>query len=333
MTKLQDVARQAGVSAATVSRVINEPALVNGRTRARVQQVIAEMGYHPSRVARRLRVESGRSNLIGLVIPDIQNPFFADIVRGVEDAAQRHGYAVFLGNADEDLDKERRYLEVMRSEAVDGVILPPSCETDTAAAQLVRDGIPVVCVDRRLATVHVDTVMIDNVQGAYEATEHLLAHGHRRVGFISGRLDLSTSRERVQGFRRALEDRGIPMDPELVLSGDGRQESGRELATRLLALPEPPTALVAGNNLMALGALEAIHERGLRIPEQVAIIGYDDTPWARALNPPLTTVRQPGYELGSRAMELLLQRMEQPDRGTSSVLLHPTLVVRRSCGG
>ena len=332
MIKLEDVAHRAGVSPATVSRVVNNPTLVSEGTRARVEQVIAEMGYHPSRVARRLRVESGRSNLIGLVIPDIQNLFFADIVRGVEDTAQRHGYTVFLGNADEDVEKERHYLDVMRSEAVDGVILPPSCETDTAAAQLVRDGIPVVCVDRRLAKLKVDTVVIDNVQGAFEATEHLLALGHRRIGFIGGRVHLSTSRERLQGYRQAFQNRDIPMDPTLVRAGDGRQESGCQLAAELLELADPPTALVAGNNLMALGALEAIHARGLRIPEDVAIIGYDDTPWARALNPPLTTVRQPGHELGSRAMELLLQRIQQPDRSTSSVLLHPTLVVRKSCG-
>lgn len=307
--------------------------MVTEHTRARVEGVIKELGYRPSRVARRLRVEGGRSNLIGLIIPDIQNLFFADMVRGVEDAAQRHGYAVFLGNSDENVEKERLYLEVMSAERVDGVILPPSCETDTAAGDLVLRGIPVVCVDRRLVKVKVDTVVIDNVQGAYEATKHLLRLGHHRIGFIRGRPSLSTSRERLQGYQQALADHGFEPDSTLERAGDGRQESGRQLTKEVLDLARRPTALLVANGLLTLGALEAIQEEGLRMPDDIAIIGYDDMPWARALNPPLTTVRQPGYELGRRAMELLLERVREPDRSTTVVMLHPELVVRRSCGG
>jgi LacI family transcriptional regulator/LacI family repressor for deo operon, udp, cdd, tsx, nupC, and nupG len=332
MARLQDVARIAQVSISTVSRVINEPELVNEATRGRVQKAIDELGYLPSRVARRLRGEGGEAKLIGLVIPDIQNPFFADLARGVEDVAERHGYLVFLGNSDEDAAKEKRYLDVMRAEAVDGIIVPPSSETDEAVLDLVRRKLPVVCVDRRLLRGKVDTILVDNVRGAYEAMEHLIGLGHRRIGFIEGLPQLSTSRERLRGYRQALEEQGIPFDASLVRQGDSRQGSGRELTRELLELPERPSALLVGNNLMTLGALEMIHQKGLRIPEEVAIVGYDDMPWALALNPPLTAVRQPGDEVGRRAMELLLQRIREPQRSVSLVMMQPELVVRKSCG-
>ena len=332
MARLQDVARVAQVSISTVSRVINEPELVNQETRRRVQKAIDQLGYLPSRVAQRLRGEGGDAKLIGLVLPDIQNPFFADLARGVEDVAQRHGYLVFLGNSDEDAAKEKRYLDVMRAESVDGIIVPPCSETDEAVADLVRRQLPVVCVDRRLLRGKVDTVLVDNVRGAHEAMEHLIGLGHRRIGFIEGLPQLSTSRERLQGYRQALEEHGIPFDPTLVRQGDSRHGSGRDLTRELLELPDRPSALLIGNNLMTLGALEMIHQKGLRIPEEVAILGYDDMPWALALNPPLTAVRQPGDEVGRRAMELLLQRIREPQRSASLVMMQPELVVRKSCG-
>jgi DNA-binding LacI/PurR family transcriptional regulator len=333
MTKLQDVARMAGVSTSTVSRALSRPDLVNARTRTRVEEAVRRLGYRPSRVARRLRVEHGFSDLIGLVIPDLQNPFFADLARGVEDIAQRHGYTVLIGNADEDLEKERRYLEVMRAESVDGVIVPPCSKHDPAVAELVHSEMPVVCVDRRLAKARVDTVIVDNMRGAYDAVEHLIGLGHRRIGFIEGRPQVSTSEERLEGYRAALAEYGIVAAPELLRVGDSRQESGRRLAGELLAEPDPPTALLVGNGIMTLGAVETIRREGLRIPQDIAVIGYDDMPWALALTPPLTVVRQPGYELGSRAMEMLLQRIRQPKRSPSVVMLHPELVVRGSCGG
>lgn len=333
MTTLRDVAQAAGVSISTVSRVINEPQVVKSPTRERVQALIRELGYSPSRVARRLRGEARTADLVGLILPDIQNPFFADLARGVEDVAQQHGYLVFLGNSDEDMAKERRYLEVMRAEAVNGVILPPSSGDDDAAREFARSsGVPVVCVDRRLSRVITDTVVVDNVRGAYDAVDHLVRLGHQRIGFIEGRPEISTSQERLQGYRQALAAHGIPLDETLVRRGDSRQASGRHLTEELLALPQRPTALFAGNNLMTLGALEAIRQRRLRIPEDLALLSYDDMPWALAFDPPLTAVRQPGYEVGRRAMELLLARIREPGRAPSLVMLQPELVVRESCG-
>lgn len=330
--KLEDVARAAKVSISTVSRAISQPHRVGEDTRNRVMEVIQEMGYVPSRVARRLRMDRGHAHLIGLILPDIQNPFFADLARGVEDLAQKHGYALFLGNSDENPDKERHYLEAMRAESVDGVIVPPISDTDEAVASLTRARVPVVCVDRRLATVDADTVVVDNVRGAYKATDHLVRLGHQRIGFIEGRPEISTSRERMQGYRQALEEHGLKVDPALIREGDSRQASGARLAGELLDIEDRPTALLVGNNLMTLGALEACHARAFTIPEQLAVVGYDDMPWALALNPPLTAVRQPGYEVGQRAMELLLERIREPGRSTTLVVLQPQLVVRRSCG-
>lgn len=332
MAKLEDVARLAEVSISTVSRVINEPELVRETTRKRVQDAIESLRYQPSRVARRLRVESGWANLVGLIIPDIQNPFFADVARGVEDVAQLHGYMVFLGNSDEDALKERRYLDVMVAEAVDGIIVPPIADNDPAVAELAQTGLPMVCVDRRLARVTVDTIVVDNVRGAYEAVDHLIRLGHQRVGFIEGRPELSTSKERLRGYRQALEEHGIAFDPSLIREGDSRQASGRRLALELLEIPERPSALLVGNNLMTLGALEAINAKGVRMPDDLALISYDDMPWAMAFNPPLTAVRQPGYEVGRRAMELLLRRFREPARSTTLLTLQPELVVRKSCG-
>ncbi|HEY0777387.1 MAG TPA: LacI family DNA-binding transcriptional regulator [Gemmatirosa sp.] len=332
MVGLKDVALRADVSVSTVSRVLTGSPLVNAETRDRVQQAIDALGYHPNRVARRLRGDAAAASLIGLLVPDIQNPFFAEVARGVERVAQAEGYMVFVGNSDEDEAVERRYLRLMRAERVDGIILPASSDNATTVVEMARGGLPIVCVDRRLPRATLDTVVADNVEGAYDAVRHLLAVGHRRIAFIGGRRQLSTTQERQQGYRRALAEQGIVVDETLVRAGDSRQAGGRDLTRELLELPHPPTALLVGNNLMTLGALETIHARGLRIPDDVAVVGYDDMPWAAAFNPPLTAVRQPGQELGRRAAELLLARIEDPSRSTTLVTLRPELVVRLSCG-
>jgi DNA-binding LacI/PurR family transcriptional regulator len=332
MVGLKDVARVAGVSISTVSRVLTASPLVNAETRVRVQQAMDALEYRPNRVARRLRAEGPRASLLGLIVPDILDRFFAEIVRGVESVAQRDGYMVFLGNSDEDGAQERRYVDLMCAESVDGIILPPSPDIAATVAGLARGGLPVVCVDRRLPRAALDTVVADNVHGAHEAVAHLLRVGHRRIGFVGGRPQLSTSQERLEGYRRALDEHGVAFDPSLVREGDSRQAGGREMAGELLRLERPPTALLVGNNLMTLGALETIHRMGLRIPDDVAIVAYDDMPWALALDPPLTAVRQPGFELGRRAAELLLLRIEDPKRSAALVMLRPELVVRASCG-
>jgi LacI family transcriptional regulator/LacI family repressor for deo operon, udp, cdd, tsx, nupC, and nupG len=330
MASLQEVAKRANVSIATVSRVLNKSDKVVPETRALVEQALRDLGYRPSRVARRLRMKDGRAHLVGLIIPDIQNPFYADIARGVEDAAYAAEYALLLCNSDENVDKERFYLDVMTSESVDGVVLPPFDETDAAVIDLVKTGMPVVCVDRSLVKVKTDLVDVDNYRGAFDAALHLIEKGHRNIGLIEGRTHVSTSRERRRGYMDAFAEAGIPVRKDLIRSGDFRQESGRLLAGELLDLRKPPTALFVFNNLMTVGALAAVHQRGLKVPKDVAILGFDDLPWAESLDPPLTVVRQPAYDVGRQAMELLLKRIMEPSRPPVIVRLLPELIVRRS---
>lgn len=330
MATLRDVAREADVSVSTVSRVFNEPDKVRKDTLLKVQRAVNELGYRPSRVARRLRLENGLAHMLGLVIPDIQNPFFADLARGVEDVAQANGYTVIVNNSDEDPRKQKLCLETLRTESVDGVIVPPVREKDEDIDALAASGVPIVCVDRRMKDIAYDTIVSDNVRGAHEAVSHLIEHGHRRIGLIGGIPTISTSIERREGYERALVDNGIEVDHDLIREGDSRQGSGRSMAESLLDLPDRPTALFSGNNLMTLGALEAIHLRGLRIPGDISIVAYDDVPWALALNPPLTAVDQPGYEIGRRAAEMLLQRIHEPKRSPTLVTLQPKLIVRKS---
>src|SRR5688572_16465237 len=208
MASLQEVARRARVSIATVSRVLNKSEKVVPETRAAVEQALLDLGYRPSRVARRLRMNSGRAHLVGLIIPDIQNPFYAEIARGVEDAAYKNEYALLLCNSDENPEKERFYLDVMQDESVDGLVLPPFDETDAAVVDVIRSGMPVVCVDRSLSRVKTDLVEVDNYRGALDAVNHLLDKGHRAIGLIEGRAEVSTSRERRRGYVDALAARG-----------------------------------------------------------------------------------------------------------------------------
>ncbi len=331
MSSLTDVAARAQVSIATVSRVINNSDKVVPGTREIVKRAMRELGYKPNRVARRLRQKGGKRHLLGLIIPDIQNPFFAELARGVEDVAYANEFAVMLCNSDENQKKEQFYLDVMSAESVDGIILPPLNELDPAVLKMIESGMPIVTVDRSLARAGMDKVEIDNRRGAYEAVEYILQRGHRRIGLITGRSNISTSRERRLGYEDALAAHQVPSDPELIRTGDFKQASGRVLADELLSLPIPPTALFVLNNLMTVGALEAIHKRGLKIPAQVAVIGFDDLPWAEALDPPLTVVRQPAYEVGRSAAELLLKRLGDLKRPETHLVLRPQLIIRSSC--
>lgn len=332
MSNLTDVANKARVSITTVSRVINDSDKVNSETRNRVLSAMRALGYKPSRVAQRLRGVKGRSKLLGLIIPDIQNPFYSNIVRGIEDVAYQHNYAVILCNSDEDPEKENFYLDVLRSESVDGIILPPIHQNGETIESLIASGIPLVCVDRKLSGRFIDTVVVNNESGAYQVTNYLLGLGHHKIGFISSSSSFSSFVERRKGYENALMEHGIEPDPTRMGFGDQRSiESGKELALRLLNTIDRPSALFVTNNLLLLGALETIHNLGLDIPGDISIAGFDDMPWAKSINPPLTVVAQPGYDMGRKAVELLFQRIADPKRESLSVVLEPKLILRRSC--
>jgi LacI family transcriptional regulator/LacI family repressor for deo operon, udp, cdd, tsx, nupC, and nupG len=332
MTSLKDVAKEASVSIATVSRVLNNPGMVNEETRAKVSRAIAKLDFKTNRVARRLRIKEGASKIIGLVLPDISNPFYVDVLRGVEDYAFENEYALISCNFDQNENRKDLYLNILQSESIDGMVVAPVNEHDKKVTKLVESGMPIVCIDRGLTDIDADIVLVDNRKGAYDAVSHLIGLGHERIAFISGLPSIPTSSERLEGYKEALREHHIPFVPELIKYSDSKHESGLRLTRDLLGGKTPPTALFTGNNLITLGALEMIHSLGLSIPRDIAIVGFDDMYWSISLNPPLTAVRQPGYDIGRRGAELLLQRIKHPGRLTQKVIFNAELKVRKSCG-
>ncbi|MFF3918637.1 LacI family DNA-binding transcriptional regulator [Streptomyces sp. NPDC001852] len=339
MTTINDVARAAGVSPATVSRVLNGGRVTAERAE-RVRRAAAELGFAPNRVARSLRMR--RSSLIGLIIPDIANPFFTALARGVEDAAQRTSFSVVLCNTDGNLDKERRYLDIAVAERMAGVIVAAASRSRTDVSALQSRGIPVVAVDRRPRGAGVDAVLVDNEDGSAAATAHLLARGYRRIACITGPQGASTAEERLAGYRRALrtfldDGPGAPAGDvdrlrEYTRHADFRAEGGYTAMAGLLALPLRPDAVFAANNLMAAGALQAVREAGLEPPE-IGVLSFGEVPWAPLVQPGLTTVRVPSYDLGRTAAGLLLDRITGTERPLRTVVLRTSLRVGRSTAG
>lgn len=323
-----DVARKAGVSVATVSRVLNDSPLVSEAVRRKVLRAVKALNYQPNRTAQRLR--AGRSHVIGLIISDIQNPFFTSVVRGIEDVAYQRGYSLVLCNSDEDPTKEKLYLDVMRSEEVAGVIIASASESHSHVDDLLAYQIPVVAIDRQIDQRRIDSVLVTNSEGAYAAVTHLIELGHRRIGYVGLPLTLTPGKERYAGYQRALRVHHLRLKRDYVRIADAKQQGGYTSTRDLLTCCPEVTALFVANNLMTLGALAAIRERGLRIPADISIVGFDDMPWANLLQPPLTAIAQPTYQLGQRAAELLLARLQERDRPVTRERLNTELIVRGS---
>lgn len=328
MVTIKDVARDAGVSPATVSRVLNGRPRVDPGLANRVRAAAVQLGYRPSRVARNLRRQ--QTSIWGMVISDIRNPFFTDLVRAVEDVASAAGYSLVLCDADEDVAKEARYLDLVVAERMAGVIVSPASPTASDLGPLVAHGIPVVLVDREVESPALDTVLVDNRRGARDAVEHLIENGYQRIACITGPEFTTTGAERLAGYRDAVDRAGRPFDPALVRFADFRETGGFVATRSLLELSAPPDAIFVANNLMTLGALGAIEEAGWAIPAQVALVGFDDMPWARLIRPPLTTVSQPTYAVGQETARLLLRRVQGDQSPPRHVMLATTLRVRGS---
>lgn len=329
MTTINDVAQRAGVSPVTVSRVLNDAPNVHAATRERVAEAIAELGYVPNVAARSLR--SRRTRSIALIVPDITNTFWTTVARGVEDAARGQGYTVLLGNSDENPDKQASYLETVAAQRADGVLIAP-CDSAAARLALLRErGIPTVVLDRRVAGWDVDTVRGDSVSGAYALTAHLLRLGHRRIALITGTADTSVSQDRLLGYRAALAEAGVAFDAALVRSGNFKQDTAHAETARLLDEGREVSAFFAANNAIALGVIAALRDRRLRIPQDVALVAFDDIAGAAQVFPFLTVAAQPAYEMGATAARLLLGRLlgAAPPQ---QVVLPCTLIVRYSCG-
>jgi LacI family transcriptional regulator len=327
---IKHVAEAAGVSTATVSRVLSGLAGVRADVRDRVREVVRSLGYQPNRVARSLRVRTTRT--IGVIIPDIENPFFTRVVRGIEEVLQAAEYSLLLADSNESPARERANLATLQAEGVAGVIFTAAEGQRADYRNLLGPRLPLVAVSRVLPGLKEDTVTVGNAEGARMAVAHLIGLGHRRIGLISGPMGISTARDRQAGYEKALREAGLPLARDLIQYADFRQTGGYSAMRQLLEMRVPPPAVFAGSNLITLGALQAIHERGLDIPGQIAIVGFDDMPWAVSLQPPLTAVAQPAFEVGIAAARLLLERLREPDRPIRHIVLETRLVIRASCG-
>jgi LacI family transcriptional regulator len=325
---IHDVAARARVSPATVSRVLNDHQDVGSDFRERVLAAISELGYRPNGSARSLRTRA--TAVLGIIISDITNPFFTAMVRGIEDTAQAGGYSVILANTDEDLAKEQRYLEVAAAEQVAGVILAPASSKQTSTGVLAERQIPVVLVDRRLRNAQLDSVTVNNYKAAREATRHLIEQGCRRVGIIAGLARTTTGSRRLAGYKAAFGDCGRAVDPSLIMHADFRVGGGYEATKSMLSRSKRPDGLFISNNMMTVGALEALSEAGIDVPGEIALVGFDETVWATALRPPLTVVAQPVYEIGNAAARLLLERIAGAPVSPRNIGLEARLIVRGS---
>ncbi len=332
MVNRNDVARFAGVSPATVSYVVNNgPRPVANETRERVLRAIKQLNYQPSAVARNLRLQ--RTSTLGLVLPDMQNPYFAEVTRGIEAVAFENNYTVILCHSDYSYERELQYIDTLRMQRVAGVIWIPATDRMEAYNKLVSYDMPTVLVDRYVTGQKVPAVVVDNFRGGYIATEHLIQLGHRRIGAIVRPVELSHSQGRLRGYMAALRDQGLEVDQALIAPGGYYLENGRRAFRQLMEQNPRPTAIFAYNDIMAIGALRAAHQYGLRVPDDLSIIGFDDIPEADFTCPALTTVSQAKFDMGRRGAELLLQMIEGGDLpALDAPLLVPRLVVRESTG-
>jgi len=327
MSTIQDVAKAAGVSVATVSRVLNKSKSVSAETRELVLDTIKKLNYQPNLLGRNLRRTETR--LILILLPSISNPFYATLVKGAEDVAHKNGYNVMLCNTDSDINRERTYLELLKNRLADGLIFM-SPEIDKDELTSISKNFPVVQCCEYKEGADVPRIAIDNLAAAYKAVKHLVGLGHRRIGMISGGNEYVSTKQRELGYRNALEDSGIDFDSTLIKHGNYGFRSGLRAANQLLSMSNRPTAIFAISDSMAVGAIRAAKENGLKVPGDLAVVGFDDISFASMCEPPLTTISQPKYDLGCAAMELLLWQIQGKHVETNEIILEHELIIRQS---
>jgi DNA-binding LacI/PurR family transcriptional regulator len=330
---IKDIARAADVSHSTVSRALGDSPLVSAETKVRIQDLAREMGYSPDAQARSLVM--GRTQTIGIVVTTITDPFIAEIVQAVESTAHDHGYSVILASSSSEPEREIAAVEMLRSKRVDGVIVASSRVGALYQEHLDRLGVPVVLVNSRNEErgAYTFSVIVDNRHGGHLATGHLLQQGHRRIAYVTGPAGHSDNLERLAGYHQALAEAGMALDPAVVVQGTGRVGGGERAWSVLRALDEPPTAAFCYNDVTAMGLLHATRQAGKSVPEDLAVVGFDDIPFARYVHPPLTTVAQPKPEMGKRAMEMVMSLMANGGPGTgqvSNIVVQGQLIVRES---
>jgi len=326
---IKDVAELAGVHPSTVSRVINNDSRISEKTKEKVILIINKLGYTPNAIARGLKTK--RTYTLGILIPDITNPFFAEIARGVEDAANKKNFNVILCNTDGKLKKENTYLQILRGKRVDGLILGTAHIKDKSILELERKKFPYILVCRGIKELGKNCVIVDDVEGGIMATEYLIKLGHRRIAHITGPLKTRSALNRLKGYKLALKKYEIEYREELVGEGDFRIKGGYQVMKRFLKLAEPPTAIFAANDLLALGAMQAIQKKKYHVPKDFSIIGFDDIKLASFVHPALTTIRQPMLEMGALAVKMLLKIIEEGEFNQRKIVLKPKLIIRESC--
>jgi LacI family transcriptional regulator len=331
---MKDIAKKAGVSLTTVSRALNNKSEIGKETRERILAIAQELKYAPNVHARALA--SGDSKTLGLIVADSANPFYAKLIRGVEDVCSAQAFGVILCNTNEQPDQEIRAHQMLREKRVDGMLITSIRTGLLPLRELQQENIPFVLLNRYLESFGVDCVLNDNHQGAYEATAHLCGLGHRRIVHLTGAQQISSVRDRLAGYHQALEEYGIPFDPQLVLHCDLRLEGGYQQAKAVIPTISPrPTAVFAYSDLLAIGVLKALRELGWRVPQDIALVGYDDIEFAPFVDPPLTTVAQLAYEIGQKGTEILLERISLPEDQVwtpQRIVFKPLLKVRVSSG-
>jgi LacI family transcriptional regulator len=327
---MDDVARAANVSVTTVSHVLNGTRKVKPETEKLVRQAIREVGYIQNSLARSLAMSA--TSTIGVAIPTFSNHYFVDIVRSIESECMKNGLMMLFSDTHDDPDQELKIVQAFHQRRVDGVVLAPADDGRLGSLAYLRENrIPTVIVDHLLSQ-GFDQVGLKNKQAAQELITHLIAHGHTRIGFVSGAAWNSTSTERLEGYLSALRAAGLPFAPELVCCGESAIEPARIATQRLLALDPRPTAIMTSNNLMTIGAMHALREANVEVPREMAFVAFDDFDWADLFNPRLTVVAQPLEKIGAKALSLLIKRIASPEGSRQTLRLSPALVIRNSCG-
>lgn len=329
MVRIADVAKKAKVSTATVSRVLSNSVSVRKETAEKVTAAIKELNYQPNILARQLRTMETKTILV--VISDISNPFFSKVLRGIKETAIHNGYQVLLGDIVNNAEQETNYLNIMRQRTADGMILL-TARSDKETVESIANEFPVVLACEYIEGTTIPTVSIDNISSARKITEHLIKLNHKRIATLTGPLDVVLGRDRLKGFQQAMSQYDLPLDPFLIQEGDFTFESGYNLMSKLLASQNPPSAVFAASDEMAIGAIKAIKSFGLKVPEDISVVGFDDIKFASIIEPALTTIAQPAFEIGSKAMELLIMLLNDKELRNRQFILEDHLVVRESCG-
>ena len=326
---IYDVAREAGVSYSTVSRTLTGYEFVKVSTREKVLRAAEKLGYVPNQQARSLA--GGRSNMIGVLVPALNNSYITEILRGIDEELSNSDYNLLLYTTHRRHGKESTYAATITNSGAEGLLLVVPLIPASYLSALRDQDFPYVLIDQSDPTAESATVNTTNWQGAYEATAYLIALGHRRIGFVGGLAGLNSAAERLRGYRDALVAHDIPLESALIVDGGFTEQGGFDAAQKLLALPDLPGAIFASNDLSATGVIEATRQRGLRVPQDISVIGFDDIPQASLIYPKLTTVRQPLDQMGREAVALLLEQIEQPGGEKRQVMLETTLIIRESC--